>query len=216
MAPLTTNQKVNICAAVIVALGAVVSTTVPGVMPTLYNWIHGGRPKKSVNGSVSDALTKSPMPGIVVQLETNEGRLLTQDTTDRDGKFNLAIPDGVDSVRVAAVAGGYLPYDEKLPAQETRNDIQLVRQPLNEGIPDGIQLDDALRIVTGKLNVTAVFSKVCSTKAMAAALNGGNIEGDARMPGGMLKALVTRVKDNTQRYDIVTIEEGKRYEVRCF
>ena len=216
MSPLTRNEKVTIWAAVIVALGTVVSTTIPGVVPPLYNWIHDGHPKKGVNGTVSDALTKSPMPGVVVQLETNEGKLLTQDTTDRDGKFNLAIPDGVDAVRVAAVASGYVPYDEKLPAQETRNDIQLVRQPLNEGIPDGTQLDDALRIIAGKLNITTVFSKGCGKKAMTAALNGGNIEGDARMPGDMLKGLITRVKDNTQRYDIITIEEGKRYEIRCF
>ena len=216
MTPLTTTQKVTLLAAVIVAFGTVLSTTIPGLIPPLYNWIHDGRPKKSVNGTVSDALTKSSMPRVVVQLETNEGKLLTQDTTDHDGKFNLAIPDGVDAVRVAAVVSGYVPYDEKLPAQEARNDIQLVRQPLNEGIPDGTQLDDALRIVAGKLNITTVFSKGCSKKATTVALDGGNIEGDPRMPGEMLKALVTRVKDNTQRYNIIAIEEGKRYEVRCF
>ena len=42
----------------------------------------------------------------MVQLETNEGRPLTQDTTDRDRKFNLAIPDDVDAVRVVAAASG--------------------------------------------------------------------------------------------------------------
>jgi hypothetical protein len=216
MAPLTTNQKVTIWAAVIVAIGSVLGSTIPGLIPPLYDWIHGGHLKRYINGTVSDAVTKTPMPGVVVQLETNEGKLLTQDTTDRDGKFNLAIPDGVDGVRVAAAVGGYVPYDEKLPAQETRNDIQLGRQPLSEGIPDGTPLNDALRIIGGKLNITSVFSKGCSKKATTAALNGGEIEGDARKPGEMLNGLITRVKDNMQRYDVITMEEGKRYEIRCF
>jgi Carboxypeptidase regulatory-like domain len=216
MEALTKNQKVTIWAAVIVAVGSVVGATIPGVVPPLYNWAHDDRSKEHINGTVSDAVTKAPIPGIVVQLETNEGRLLTQDTTDRDGKFNLVIPKGVDEVRVVAAIDGYVPYDEKLPAREARNDIALVRQLLGQGIPDGTRLDDALRIVAGKLNITAVFSKGCSKKATAAAINGGHIEGDARLPGDMLKGLLTRVKDNTQRYDIITIEEGKRYEVRCF
>lgn len=216
MRQLTTSQKVTLLAAVIVALGSVVGSTIPGVIPPLYNLIHDGHSKKYINGTVSDAVTKAPMPGVVVQLETNEGKLLTQDTTDRDGKFNLAISDGADGVRVVAAVDGYVPYDEKLPAQETRNDIPLVRQHLSLGIPDGTQLDDALRIIAGKLNITTVFSKGCSKRAITKGLNGGQIEGDARMPGMMLSDLITRVKDNTQRYDIITIEEGKRYEVRCF
>lgn len=216
MGPFTTNQKVTIWAAVIVALGSVVGSTIPGVIPPLYNWIHNGHSKKYVSGAVSDAVTKAPMTGVVVQLETNEGRLLTQDTADRDGKFNLAIPDDVDTVRVVAAADGYVPYDEKLPAQETRNDIQLVRQLLGQGIPEGTPLDGALRIIAGKLNVTTVFSNGCGKRAMTAALNGGQIEGDPRMPVEMLKDRITRVKDNRQRYDIITIDEGKRYEVRCF
>jgi hypothetical protein len=216
MAPLTTNQKVTIWGAVIVALGSIVGSTIPGVIPPLYNWIHDGHSKKYINGAVSDALAKTPMPGVVVQLETNEGKLLTQDTTDRDGKFNLSIPDGIDGVGVVAAVSGYLPYDEKLPAEETRNDIPLTRQPLSGGIPDGTPLDDALRIIAGKLNITTVFSKGCSKRATSAALNGGQIEGDARQPAEMLKGLIARVKDNAQRYDVITIEEGKRYEIRCF
>jgi hypothetical protein len=156
------------------------------------------------------------MSGVVVQLDTNEGKLLTQDTTDRDGKFNLAIPEDADGVRVVATVSGYKPYDEKLPAQETRNDIQLVRFLLREGIPDNTPLDVELRIISGKLNVTAVFSKGCGKPAMTAALNGGEIEGDPRTPDEMLKDLITRVKDNKQKYDVITIEERKRYEVRCF
>lgn len=91
-----------------------------------------------------------------------------------------------------------------------------MRQPLSEGIPDGTLLDGALRIIAGKLNITTVFSKGCTKRATTAALNGGEIEGDARKPVEMLKGLITRVKDNTQRYDVITIEEGKRYEIRCF
>jgi hypothetical protein len=117
MAPLTTNQKVTIWAAVIVAVGSVLGSTIPGLIPPLYNWIHDGHSKRYINGTVSDALTKTPMPEVVVQLETNEGKLLTQDTTDGAGKFSLAIPDNVDSVMVVAAAGGYVPYNEKLPAQ---------------------------------------------------------------------------------------------------
>ena len=106
MRQLTTNQKVTLLAAVIVALGSVVGSTIPGVIPPLYNLLHGGHSKKHINGTVSDAVTKAPMSGAVVQLETNEGKLLTQDTADRDGKFNLAIPEDVDVVRVVAAPDG--------------------------------------------------------------------------------------------------------------
>lgn len=213
---LTTNQKVTLSVALIGALGSILGATIPGVIPPLYNWIHDNRSKKYVNGVVADAVTKAPMPGVVVKLETNEGRLLTQDTTDHDGKFNLPISDDITGVRVIAVVDGYVPYDEKLPAQETRNDIALVRQLLSQGIPDGTPLNDALRIISSKINVTTVFSKNCTKKAMTAALNGGQIEGDTRIPAEMMKGIINRIKDNTGRYDVITIEEGKRYEIRCF
>jgi hypothetical protein len=208
MRQLTTTNWVAIVVAIIGFLGLVV--------PPLYNLIHDGHSKKYINGTVSDAVTKAPMPGVVVRLETREGKLLTQDTTDHDGKFNLAISDGVEGVRVIAAVDGYVPYNEKLPAQETLNDIQLVRLRLVQGIPEGTPLDEGLRIIAGKLNITTVFSKGCSKRAMTAPLNGGQIEGDARAPGEMLKEIFPRVKDNKQRYDSIAIEEGKRYEVRCF
>jgi hypothetical protein len=216
MGPLTRNEKITIWAAVIVALGSVLGATIPGVIPPLYNWIHDGRSKKYINGAVSDAVTKAPMPGVVVQLETNEGKLLTQDTTDRDGRFKLEISEDLDGVKVVAAANGYASYDKKLPAQETQNDIQLVRLLLIQGIPEGTPLDAELRIIAGKLNVTTVFSNSCSKRATTAALNGGQIEGDPRTPAEMLKDLITRVKNNKLRYDIITIEERKRYEIRCF
>jgi len=216
MGPLTRNEKITIWAAVIVALGSVLGATIPGVIPPLYNWIHDSHSKKYINGNVSDAVTKAPMRGVVVQLETTEGKLLTQDTTDGDGRFNLAISEDLDGVKVVVVVDGYVPYDKKLPAQETRNDIQLLRLHLIQGIPEGTPLADELPIIAGKLNVTTVFSNGCSKRATTAALNGGQIEGDPRMPVEMLKDLITRVKNNKQKYDIITIEERKRYEVRCF
>ena len=213
---LTTTHKVALSVALIGAFGSILGATIPGLIPPIYDLIHDNRPKRYVNGVVTDAVTRAPMPGVVVKLETNEGRLLTQDTTDHDGKFNLPISENIAGIRVIAVVDGYVPYDEKLPAQETRNDIALVRQLLSQGIPDGTPLDDALRIVSSKINVTTVFSKNCTKTAMTAAINGGQIEGDTRIPAEMVKALISRIKDNTSRYDVITIEEGIRYEIRCF
>src|ERR1700684_1752922 len=119
MSPLSTNQKVTLWVALIGALGSILGATIPGVIPPLYNLIHENRSKKSINGTVVDAVTKEPMPRVVVRLEANEGRLLAQDTTDHDGKFNLAISEDAAGVRVIAMVDGYVPYDEKLPAQET-------------------------------------------------------------------------------------------------
>jgi hypothetical protein len=155
------------------------------------------------------------MPGIVVQLETNEGRLLTQDTTDHDGKYNLQIPEDADGIRVLAAAGGYVPYDQKLPGQETRNDLRLVREHISIGIPDRFPLDGALSIVAGKLNITVVFATGCIQKSTTAPLNGGQLEGDPRVPDAILKDLLTRVKDSRRTYKVVTIEAGKRYEIGC-
>lgn len=212
MTPLTTNNKVAILVAVIGALALVIAALIPGVIP----WIRDGHSKKYISGVVSDSGSKAPMAGVVVQLQTNEGQLVTQDTTDRDGKFNLVLPEGPTTIRLFVSVNGYVPYDEKIPAQETKEDIQLLRQHIKFGIPDGTQLDSARQIIAGKLNVTIVFSKNCSKKATTVALNGGELEGDPRMPDTILRDLVTRVSDNSLRYDIITIEAEKRYEVRCF
>jgi hypothetical protein len=211
MSPLQTKHKVAIWVAVISAIGLVMAALVPGVIPR----IRDGRSEKYINGTVSDAVTKASMSGVVVQLQTNEGKLLSQDTTDRDGKFNLAVSDDVVAIRLSVTISGYVPYDEKLPAQETKNDIQLVRLPMIIGISDGTPVGEALRIVAARLNVTAVLSAACSKRAKAAPVNGGQIQGDSRVPEPFLKDLIGRVKDSSLRYDIITIEE-KRYEVRCF
>jgi hypothetical protein len=86
-----TNWKVRITVALITGLSVIVAAAIPGVIPHVLRWLDGDHPNKYVNGVVSDALTRAPMPGVVVRLETNEGKLLTQDTTDHDGKFNLPI-----------------------------------------------------------------------------------------------------------------------------
>jgi hypothetical protein len=155
------------------------------------------------------------MPGVVVKLQTNEGKLLTQDTTDHDGKFSLPIQSDLDGVTVLASADGYTPYEQKLPAQETRNDIQLVRQKIRSSIPDGFTLEGASGIVANKQNITVVFAKGCNKKDTSASLNRGEIEGDPRAPEEMLKDLLTHVKGNSRQYSITTIESGKRYEIDC-
>jgi hypothetical protein len=212
MSPLTTNNKVTIWVAIIGAIAVLIAAIIPGVIP----WIRGGGSKKYISGAVSVSGSKAPMRGVVVQLQTNEGQLLTQDTTDRDGKFNVAIPDGLTAVRLFVSVEGYVPYDEKLPAQETKEDIQLVRQHITFGIPDNMPLDSATQVIAGKLNVTIVFSNSCTKRATMASLNGGELEGDPTMPTTILKDLVSRIRDNSIRYDISMIEAGKRYEVRCF
>ncbi|HWY21093.1 MAG TPA: carboxypeptidase-like regulatory domain-containing protein [Candidatus Acidoferrum sp.] len=212
MSPLRTEHKVTIGAAVIGAVAVVIAALIQGVIP----WIHDSRPKRYVNGIVTDAVTKTPIPGVIVHLQTNEGKALSQDTSDRDGKFNLATPEGLVAMRLFVDVDGYVPYDEKLPADGTKNDIRLVRQHIRFGVPDGTPLDSARQILAGKLNVTVVFAMGCSKRATGAALNGGELDGDPRMPDAILKDLVNRVKDNSHRYDIITIEAGKRYEVRCF
>jgi len=156
------------------------------------------------------------MSGVLVQLETNNGMLLTQDTTDRDGKFNLSLNGYEDTVRVVVALGGYEPYEKKLPAQETRNDINLVRQHIVIGMPDGTPLRKALDALAGDLNITAVFSNTCGNGDRAAALNGGQLDGDPRAPEEMLKDLLARIKNNNRRYVVTPIEAGKRYEVSCF
>jgi hypothetical protein len=210
-----TNWKVPITVALITGLSVIVAAAIPGVIPHMLRWLAGDHPNKYVNGVVSDALTKAPMPGVVVRLESNEGKLLTQDTTDHDGKFNLPIQGDVEVIRVLASADGYTPYEQKLPAQETRNDIQLTRQRISSGIPNGFPLDGAAGIVASKLNITVVFGTGCNKKDRAAPLNGGQLEGDPRAPEEMLKDLLTRVKDNRRRYSTITIESGKRYEIDC-
>jgi len=212
MSPLEKKEsKIPIWVAIIGAMGVIVAALIAAGALHLHP-----HPKEHINGVASDALNQTPLPGIVVRLETNEGQLLTQDTTDRDGEFSLAIPDGLTTVRIVAEAPGYVPYDKKLPAQESKNNIQFARQPISFGIPDGTSIDGALQTIAGKLNVTIVFSKSCTRKGATAVLNGGELQGDRRMPEAIIKDLLSRVKGNTVRYDVIAIEEGKRYEVRCF
>ncbi len=109
-----------------------------------------------------------------------------------------------------------MPYDKKLPAESTKNDIRLTREPISFGIPDGTQLSAAIRILAGKLNVTVVFSSGCSKKAVSTSLNGRELQGDPRIPERILKDLITQVKDPSLRFDVINVEEGRRYEVRCY
>src|SRR5208282_490525 len=191
-----------ILVAVIGAVGVVIAALIPGVIP----WIRDGHSKKYISGVVSDAESKLTMSGVVIQLQTNEGQQLVQDTTDRDGNFSLSIPEGRTVIRLSVSVSGYVPYDKKLPAQETKQDIPLVHQHIMFGIPDGTALSSAVQIIAGKLNVTIVFSKSCSKRATIAAVNGGELEGDPKMSDSILKDLVDRVRDNSLRYDIITIE----------
>jgi hypothetical protein len=214
MSPLTRNQ--TIWAAIIGAVAVIVAALITVFGPAIIHRLFTPDNKAAhINGVVSDTFNKAPMSGVLVKLETDAGTQLTQDTTDGDGNFNLALNGYEGTVRVIVALGGYEPYEKKLPAQETRNDINLVRQPIVFGMPDGIPLQKALDTLAGDLNITAVFASACGKGARAAALNGGQMEGDPRAIEDMLKDLLTRVKDNNRRYGVTIIEVGKRYEIRC-
>jgi hypothetical protein len=185
-------------------------------IPSLPQWFSTGQKKPAyISGVVTDALTKAPLGGVVVQLETNEGKSLTHDTSDGKGKFNLTIPPESTGVRLVATMAGYDSFDVKLSAQDIKNDVELQRQKVAFGIPDDLPLQGAVEIIGSKLNITVVFARGCSKAAMATRLNGGQLEADPRVPEKMIEDLLNKVRDGNRRYAVTPIEAGKRYEIRC-
>lgn len=87
---------------------------------------------------------------------------------------------------------------------------------LRFGVPENSTLDNVRQIVGGKLNVSIVFSSVCSQKATQARLDGAQIDGDPSDPAAIIRDVLARVKDNAIRYEVVEIEPLRRYEIRCF
>jgi len=171
-------------------------------------------PQKYISGVVSDSVTRLPVPGVVVQLQTNAGKQLGQDATDGEGKFSVAILGDTTDVRLHVAVDGYEPYDEKLPAQEAKNDIHLVQLPMVIGISDGTPLNKALPVVAKDLGITASLSIRCSGKATTAPVNGVELRGDPRVPAPFLNVLINSVKNSGLRYGITKIEE-RRYEIDC-
>jgi hypothetical protein len=119
---------------------------------------------------------------------------------------------GAAAVILAALIGTFGPpiWRQNSPSQEPLGRV------IRFGIPENSTLDNARQIVGGKLNVSVVFSPVCSQKAMQARLDGAQIEGDSKDPAAIIRALLPRVKDNTIRYEVSEIEPLRRYEIRCF
>jgi hypothetical protein len=170
--------------------------------------------KRFLSGIVTDAKTKAPLAGIVVRLEDADGRPTRQDTTDKDGGFSLEIPPNLETVRLKANAAGYYTYDRQLPAKAARNDIQLERQPIRFGIPDGMPLDKALDTVAAPLNITVVLSPGCSKRARSARVGSATLESDPSDPGALIRALLDRVEIQDIHYRVTALE-GRRYEVSC-
>jgi Carboxypeptidase regulatory-like domain len=171
--------------------------------------------KSYVSGTVADAAGKAPISGIVVQLESDDGRLLRQDTTDDEGKFSLEIPSDVSAIQLVVSASGYARYYKKLPAIAAKNDIFLQRNGLSWGIADDSPMDPILQRIGADLNVTFVFSKSCSSRARTAKLNGGQVEADSKAPDVIAKEVISRVKDPNLRYSVTGSGPGRRYEIAC-
>ncbi len=190
--------------AALIGLGGVIFQTCgPGI---------GGH-KKYVSGVVADAKSKGSIQGAVVALKTDEGRVVRQDTTDGAGQFSLEIPPDLVTIRLAATADGYSPYDRKLPAEAAKNDIFLDHLGFVVGVPQNAPLDGTMQTIAARMNVTVVFSKDCTKRARSTTLVGGQIEGSA--PEVVFGALLNQVKGLGVQYDVNTIETGRRYEIRC-
>jgi hypothetical protein len=200
--------------------GAVVAATIGATALILVNWDHVKHiyapEKKQISGIVSDERTKGPLTGIVVQLQSLDGKPLRQDTTDTAGRYSLEIPDGVDDIRIDVTTNDYYAYDQKLTSATTKNDVRLRHLPITFGIPDNTPLEKALEIVAGKLNVKVVFSSNCGERARGASVGGVNLEAEPEDQETVLKALLNHVNGNTVRYRVTTIESRGRYEVTCF
>jgi hypothetical protein len=75
-----------------------------------------------------------PVPNRVVLVETTKGSVITQVTTDQQGRFTIALPPGTYDLLVASVAGQF-PIQRK-PQQVTilAGQTQQVQIMLDTGI----------------------------------------------------------------------------------
>lgn len=172
--------------------------------------------KKHMSGTVSNAKSKVPLDGVVVELQTPDGKALKQATTDGAGRFSIEIPGELTDIRVVATKTGYFPYGRTLPAaQSLLHNIDLERMPIAIGYPEGVALWKDLEITASKLNVAIVFSPSCTQKAKSATVAGAELPADLDMPETVIQALIDRVKENKLRYRVGTIEPRGRYEISC-
>jgi len=163
---------------VIVMTPLLIAKYVFGWSPT---GIHSGH-KSYISGIVTKAGTNAPIAGIVVRLESDDGRFLKQDKTDGEGKFSLEIPNDVSALQLVVSSDGYAQYVKKLPAIPTRNDILLEPLGVNWGVANDTPMDSVLQSIAVDLNVTFVFSTKCTNRARKAKLNGGQIQSDSKPP----------------------------------
>ena len=184
-----------------------------GVVLQIYKPGGSSGHKKYINGVVADASSKAPITGAIVALKTDEGRVLKQDATDGAGVFGLEIPPDLATVRLAASADGYTPYERKLPAESAKNDVLLNHLGYVFGVPHNAPLEGTLQTVAGKMNVAVVFSKDCSKRSKGAVVMGGQVEGN--LPETVLSGVLNQVGNIGAQYDVNTIEKGRRYEIRC-
>jgi hypothetical protein len=175
-----------------------------------------GTPKQ-LSGTVSNAKSKAPLEGVVVQLQTPDGKPLKQATTDGAGHYSMEIPGELTDIRLVATKTAYVPYGRTLPAaQSLLHNIDLERMPLTIGYPDGVALWKDLEITASKLNVAIVFSPSCTQKAQSASVAGAELPADLDVPETVIQALIDRVKDSKFRYRVGTIEPRGRYEIACY
>jgi Carboxypeptidase regulatory-like domain len=195
--------------------GAVIAAAIAGAATIAVPFITTGH-AQHVGGIVKDATTGTPKPGVTVELQTDNGQRLKEDTTDREGNYGLDVPRSSSGLRLVVKADGYDPYDQKLPADTSRLDISLRSQPITFGIPADTPLDEALRIVANKLNVAIVFARNCTARTKSARLVSAEIQGDRKAPDKVIGAVTNSVNDNRFQYGLNPIEGGKRYEITCY
>ena len=201
-------------------LGGIVVAVIGAAALIISNWDHGrsifAPDKRTISGTVLDEKTKAGIAGAIVQLQSIDGKAIRQDTTSTSGKYSLDIPGGFTDIRLAATADGYVPYDEKIPAASSKNDIPLHQRSITFGVSEGTSLEQALKIVSAKLNITVVFGNACSKKARNATLSGAELEATPAEPETVLQSMLSHVNGATQNYRVTTLDPRRRYVVSCF
>jgi hypothetical protein len=121
-----------------------------------------------LSGRVSDALTRSPLPGAVVSLEGTS--LLT--TTDQEGRYRIrGVPAGPQVVRVASI--GYAPLRKAVSIASTASlvlDLELAKSALN--LPGLVVTADPSSRARGELGTASVIEREAIRSQTAASLAG--------------------------------------------
>ena len=173
-----------------------------------------GSEKQYVSGTVIDTVSKKPLAKVPIELQTDDGRQLTRDRTDSEGRFNLEVPSEPQTIRVIVSAKNYRPYDKKLPAHGTLNDIELDPLGKSWGFAENSPIDQVLEQIATDLNITIVF-KSCARKARGALLNEGQVEQDSKSPIEIAREVISHLKASTLKLSIADLNSGRRLEVTC-